>query len=54
MVGVVDEWRTTQCHPRDRPGVQNEPDTRGALPRSRAHGSSHTSPQVVVYPVCHA
>ena len=53
MVGVVDEWRTTQCHPGDHPGVQNEPDTRGAPPRPRAHGPSHTSPQVVVHPVCH-
>ena len=54
MVGVVDEWRTAQCHPRDRLGVQNKPDTHGAPPRPRAHGPSHTSPQVMVHPVCHA
>ena len=51
---VGDEWRTAQCHPGDCPGVQNEPDTHEAPPRPRAHGSSHTSPHVLVHPVCHA
>ena len=49
MVVVVGEWRTAQCHPGDRPGVKNGPDTHGAPPRPRAHGSSHTSPLVVVH-----
>ena len=54
MVVAVGEWRTALHHPRDRSGVQNDPDTCGAPPRLRAHGPSHTSPQVVVHPVCHA
>ena len=53
-VGVMDEWRTARCHHGDRPGVQNELDTRGAHPRSMAHFLSRMSPQVVVHPVCHA
>ena len=44
MVGVVDEWRTALRQPRDRPGVQNEPDTHGAPPRPRAHCPSRTTP----------
>ena len=54
VVEVGAEWRTAQCHPGDRPGVQNELDTHEAPPRPRAHGPSHTSPQVVVHSVCHA
>ena len=54
VVGVVEEWRTAQCHPRDRLGVQNGPDNHGAHPRPRAHCPSRMSPQVVVHPACHA
>ena len=54
VMGVVGEWRTTRRHPEDSSGVQNEPDTRGAPPRPRAHYPSRTSPQVMVHPVCHA
>ena len=39
VVVAVGEWRTAQCHPGDRPRVQNGPDSHGALPRSRAHVS---------------
>ena len=54
MVVVVEvgEWRTTQCHPGDRPRVQSGPDSREARPRPRAHGPNRKSPQVVVHPVC--
>ena len=52
VVVVVGERRTAQCHPGDRPGVQNGPDSRGTPPRPRAHGPSHKSPQVVVHLVC--
>ena len=54
MVGVevMGEWRTAHCHHGDHLGVQNGLDSRGAPPHPRAHGSSHTSPQVVVHPVC--
>ena len=51
---VVGELGTSQRHPRDCLGVQNEPDTRGAHPRPRAHCPSHTPPQVMVHPICHA
>ena len=51
---MVDEWRTAQCHPGDRPGVQKGPDIRGAHPRPTAHCQSRMSPQVVVHSVCHA
>ena len=44
--------RTAQYLPRDRPGIQNEPDSRGACPRPRAHGMNRRPPQVVVHPVC--
>ena len=54
VVGLVDEWRTSQCHLGDHTGVQNENDIHGSHPRSRAHCSSRISPQVVVHPVCHA
>ena len=54
VVGVVGEWRTARRHPGDRSGIQNEPDTRGAHPRPRAHCPSRMSPQVVVHPVCPA
>ena len=54
VVVVVGEWRTSQRHPGDRLGVQNDPDTSGAHPRPRAHCPSCTSPQVVVHPFCHA
>ena len=55
-MGVVEvgEWRTAQCHPGDRPGVQSGPDSRGARPHLRAHGPNRKSPQVVVHPVCPA
>ena len=53
-VGVVGEWRTAQCFPRDRPGGQNKPDTLEAHPRPRVHCPSRTFSQVVVHPVCHA
>ena len=53
-VVVVGEWRVARRHPGDCPGVQNEPDTRGAHPRPGAHYPSRMSPQVVVHPVCHA
>ena len=57
MVGVVvmvegDEMRTGQCPPRDRPGVQNEPGSHEARPRSRARGRSRRPPQVAGHPVC--
>ena len=52
VVEVGDEGRTAQCHLEDRLGVQNGLHSRGAPPRSRAHGPSHMSPQVVVHPVC--
>ena len=52
VVEVVGECRTAQCHHGDRPRVQNGPDSRGGPPRPWAHGPSHTSPQVVVHPVC--
>ena len=48
------EWMTAQHLPGDRPGDQNEPDTLEALPRPRVHCQSHTLPQVMVHPVCHA
>ena len=35
VVGVVGEWRTARRHLEDRPGVQNEIDTRGAPPHLR-------------------
>ena len=54
VVGELGEWRTARRHRGDRSGVQNEPDTRGAPPRLRAHCPSRMSPQVVVHPVCHA
>ena len=54
VVVVVGEWRTARRHPRDRPEVQKESDTRGAHPRLRAHCPSRMSPQVVVHSVCHA
>ena len=41
---VVGEWRTTQRHPTDRLGGQNEPDTREAHPRLRVHCPSRTLP----------
>ena len=53
-VAVVGEWRTAQRHPGDRPGVQNELDTREAHPRPRVHYPSRTFPQVMVHLVCHA
>ena len=34
-MAVVGEWRIAQRHPRDHPGVQNEPDTYEAHPRPR-------------------
>ena len=52
VVVVVGERRTAQCHPGDRLGVQNGPDSRGAPPRLRAHGQRHKSPQVMRHPVC--
>ena len=56
MAGVVvvvegDEMRTGQCPPGDRPGVQNEPDSREARPRPRARGRSRRPPQVAGHPV---
>ena len=39
VVVEVGETRTAQCPPGDRPGVQNEPDSREARPRPRAHGT---------------
>ena len=50
---MVGEWRTAQYHPGDRPGVQDEPDTREAHPRPRVRVPSPTCPQVVVHPICH-
>ena len=44
--------RTAQYPPGDRLGIQNEPDSRGARPLSRAHGRNHRPPKVVVHPVC--
>ena len=52
MVVEVGETRTAQCPPGDRPRVQNEPDSREARPRPRAHGRNRRPPQVVVHPVC--
>ena len=52
VVVEVGETRTAQCPPRDRPRVQNEPDSREARPRPRAHGRNRRPPQVVVHPVC--
>ena len=54
VVAEVGEWMTAHRHPRDRPKVQTEPDTREAHPRLRVHYPSRTLPQVVVHPVCHA
>ena len=54
VVVVVGEWRTAQRHPVDRPGVENEPDTREAHLRPRVHCPSRTFPQVVENPVCHS
>ena len=44
--------RTAQYPPRDRPGIQNGPNSREARPRLRAHGLNHRSPQIVAHPVC--
>ena len=41
---VVGEWRTSQRHPGDHSGVQNEPDTREVHPHPRVHFPSHTFP----------
>ena len=54
VVGVVGEWRMTQCLPGDLPGGQNEPDTLEAHHCPRVHCPSLTLPQVVVHPICHA
>ena len=37
---------------RDRPRIQNGPDSRRARPRPRAYGRNRRPPQVVVHPVC--
>ena len=44
--------RTAQYPPGDRPRIKNEPDSRGARPRPRAHDLNHRPPQVVVHLVC--
>ena len=53
-VAVVDGRRSSQQHLEGRLGGQIGPDTRGAPPHLRVHFPSHTPPQVVVHPTCHA
>ena len=51
VVVEVGGTRTAQYLPRDRPGIQNGPNSRGARPRPRAHGLNRRPPQVVGHPV---
>ena len=54
VVVEVVETRTGLCHPEYRPGIQSEPDNRGARPRPKASGPSHRLPQVAEHQVCPA
>ena len=54
VVVEVVETRTGLCHPGYRPGIQSEPDNRGARPHLKAHGPSRRPPQVTGHQVCPA
>ena len=54
MVVEVVETRTGLCNPGYRPGIQSEPDNRGARPRPKARGPSRRLPQVTGHQVCPA
>ena len=54
MVVEVVETRTSLCHPGYHPGIQSEPDNRGARPRPKARGPSRRLPQVAGHQVCPA
>ena len=54
VVVEVVKTRTGLCHPGYRPGIQSEPDNRGARPRLKARGPSRRLPQVLGHQVCPA